>query len=36
MCDEDLRSACVDEEGLLTKFDVERIECEVFGPELDQ
>jgi hypothetical protein len=35
MCDEDLRSACVDEEGLLTKPDVERIEYEVFGPELD-
>jgi len=36
MWEEDLRGACVDEEGLLTKFDVERIECEVFGPELDQ
>ena len=32
MCDEDLRGACVNEEGLLTKPDVERIECEVFGP----
>jgi hypothetical protein len=31
MWDEDLRGACVDEEGLLTKPDVEKIECEVFG-----
>ena len=33
MSDEDLRGACADEEGLLTKPDVERIECEVFGSE---
>jgi hypothetical protein len=28
---EDLRGACVDEEGLLTKTDIEKIEREVFG-----
>ena len=28
---EDLRGACVDEEGLLTKTDIERIERETFS-----
>jgi len=31
MWSEDLRGACVDEEGLLTKADIESIEREVFG-----
>jgi hypothetical protein len=31
MWDEDLKGACVDEEGLLTKTDIERIEREIFG-----
>jgi hypothetical protein len=31
MWSEDLRGACVDEEGLLTKTDIESIEREVFG-----